>query len=345
MKAAVIHEHGDLDRIGVEDIAPPRPGPGEVVVEVRSAGLNHLDIWVRKGRPGMALAMPHVLGSDAAGVVVELGSEAVGLDIDSEVIIDPGLSCGHCEFCLRGQQSECVSYGILGMSRSGTFAERVCVPARCLHAKPTHLTWDEAASLPLAYMTAWRMLQTRAKLAPGETVLIHGIGGGVALAALQLCKIVGAVVIVTSSSDEKLARASELGADHTINYQATKDVAQAVKEITGGRGADISVNSVGAAGWTIDFHALRRGGRIVVCGVTTGASAPTNLQALYWKQLTVLGSTMGSHEDLRQLLTVVQATGLRPVVDSVHLLDHARQATQRMEEGRQFGKIALKVGD
>jgi NADPH:quinone reductase-like Zn-dependent oxidoreductase len=265
--------------------------------------------------------------------------------VDSEVVIDPGLSCGRCEFCLRGQQSECVSYGILGMSRHGTFAERVCVPANCLHAKPESLSWDEAAALPLAYMTAWRMLHARANLVPGEMVLIHGIGGGVALAALQLCKIIGAGVIATSSSDEKLDRAAALGADHTINYKKTDDVAAAVKDVTAGRGADVSINTVGAAAWPIDFHALRRGGRIVVCGVTTGATAPTNLQTLYWKQLTAMGSTMGSHEDFRQLLGVVEAGGLRPVVDSVYPLSRATEATQRMEEARQFGKIVLKVSE
>jgi NADPH:quinone reductase-like Zn-dependent oxidoreductase len=343
MKAAVICKHGDLDCVRVDEVPDPRPAEDEVILEVRSAALNHLDIWVRKGRPGMGLPMPHVVGSDAAGVVAEVGSRVSSVEVGQEVMVNPGVSCGVCEFCLRGQQSECSSFGILGLSRPGTFAERVAVPAGNAHPKPPHLDFDEAAALNLDHLTAWRMLMTRARLAPGEAVLIHGIGGGAALAGLQWCKLIGAEVIATSSSDDKLARARKLGADHTINYRAVQDVAKAVKEITSGRGVDIAFDAVGAATWPLDLAAVRRGGRIVICGVTSGAMAETNLQRLYWNQLTILGSTMGSAEDYRQMVVAVNASRLKPVIDSVEPLDRAKEAMGRMERGEQFGKIVLRV--
>lgn len=343
MKAAAIQEHGGVDKITVLEMDDPKPGRDEVLVDVRAAALNHLDLWVRQGHRALKLAMPHILGSDAAGVVAEVGEDVRGVDMGAEIVIDPGLSCGVCEFCLRGEQSECVSYGIVGMNRAGTFAERVAVPARCIHAKPSHLSWEEAAALPLAYMTAWRMLLGRAKVIPGETVLIHGIGGGVALAALQLCAHLGAKTIVTSSSDDKLERAGALGAKHAINYKSTEDVAKAVLDRTDGRGADIAFDTVGSATWGVNFDALRRGGRIVICGVTSGRKAETNLQQLYWKQLTAMGSTMGSHEEFRQLLAFVETAGLEPVIDSVHPLADAAQAAARMEAGEQFGKIVLRI--
>lgn len=345
MKAVTIHEHGGLECVRVEEIAEPRLGNNEVVLKVLAAALNHLDIWVRKGRPGLVVEMPHVLGSDAAGVVTEIGKGVTGLHVGDEVILNPGLSCGSCEFCQRGEQSQCVTFGIVGMTRPGTFAERVAVPAANVHGKPPHLRFEEAAALALAHGTAWRMLMTRAKLSAGETVLIHGIGGGVALAALQLAKLVNAEVIVTSSSDEKLARAGELGADHIINYASAADVAGRVREITSGRGVDVAVDTVGAATWPIDFSAVRRGGRIVLCGVTSGAAAETDLRKLYWNQLTLLGSTMASQEDFRRMVRAVTTARLTPVIDSVEPLDRCREAMARMERGDQFGKIVLTVPD
>ena len=336
MKAAVIHEHGGLEQIRVEEIPEPKAAPAEVVLEVRASALNHLDVWVRNGRPGLALEMPHVLGSDAAGVVVERGLGVDNVCVGDEVLLNPGLSCGSCEFCTRGEQSECLTFGIVGLTRPGSFAERLAVPAANLHPKPAHLTFEEAAALPLASVTAWRMLMTRARLRPGESVLIHGIGGGVALAALQLAKLADAAVIVTSSSDEKLARARTLGADHAVNYKSSPDVADEIRDITSGRGVDIVIDSVGAATWAIDFSVVRRGGRIVLCGVTTGGAAETNLQSLYWNQVTVMGSTMGSHDDFRQMLRAVTAARLKPVVDLVEPLTRCPEAIGRMENGDQF---------
>ncbi len=342
MKAIVITEHGELDKVKLADIAKPGPAAGEVLIQIKSAALNHLDIWVRKGRRGVTLSMPHVLGSDGAGVVSEIGAGVEGIAVGDEVLINPGLSCGKCEFCRRGEQSECVSFSIVGMGSQGTFAEYVAIAAGNVYRKPGHLSFDEAAALPLAYVTAWRMLMTRAELKPGQTLLIHGIGGGVALAALQLAKLAGAVVIVTSSSEGKLKRAEQLGADYRINYK-TSDVTSTVRDITGGRGVDVVLETVGAATWPVDFACVRRGGKIVICGVTGGPTADTNLQALYWNQITVMGSTMGSNDDFRGMLSAAAAVKLKPVIDSVFPQDKFREAIQRMEQGAQFGKIILKI--
>lgn len=344
MKAAVIFENGDVDCIRYEEVPEPAVGPGEVLIDVHGAALNHLDIWVRKGRPGLELPVPHILGSDVAGVVVEVGENVDHLRPGDEVLANPGLSCGQCEFCRRGEQSECISFGIVGMTRPGTFAERVTVPAVNVFPKPAHLSMAEAAALPLAYVTAWRMLMSRAHLVPGETVLIHGIGGGVALAGLQLSRLAGARVIVTSSSDEKLMHAREFGADECVNYANNPCLGDAIRDLTGGRGVDIAFDTVGAATWSVNFKAVRRGGRIVHCGVTTGAETAVNISQLYWNHLVVMGSTMGSDGEFRQMVAAVAASHMRPIVDSVHPLNRVREATQRMESGDQFGKIVLVPG-
>lgn len=342
MKAAVIHEHGGAEVLKVEDIDEPKPGRGEVVVDVTSAGLNHLDIWVRKGRPGVTMKMPHVLGSDGAGVVSAVGEGVRRPKEGEQVVISPGISCGRCEFCGRGQQSECLEFGIIGLHRPGTYAEKVAVPAENCHPRPAHLTDQEAGVLTLAHVTAWRMLVTRAQVRPGETVLIHGIGGGVALAALQIAKMMGAEVLVTSSSNQKLSLAKDLRADHTLNYKDA-DVTEWVQSETSGRGVDVAIDAVGAATWPLDIRCVRKAGRVVICGVTTGPTAETSLQALYWNQLTLMGSTLGSHEDHRQMFRAVAANGLKPVVDKDFPLSEVRQATEWMEGEKQFGKIALRV--
>jgi NADPH:quinone reductase-like Zn-dependent oxidoreductase len=341
MKACVIQKHGGLECVSLQTVPKPEPAAGEAVVRVHAASLNHLDVWVRKGGR-FNLPMPHVLGSDAAGVVEALGPDVHSPQVGDEVVLNPGLSCGVCEFCRRGEQSECESFAIMGASRPGAFAEYVAAPAVNWLPKPAHLSFEEAAALPLAHVTAWRMLMTRAALRPGETVLIHGIGGGVALAALQLSKLTGAQVIVTSSSQEKLDRACQMGADHAINYKE-QDVVAVVGEFTHGRGADVIVDTVGAATWPLDLGAARRGGRIVLCGVTTGAEAPANLRTIYWNQLQVFGSVLGSHEDFRLMLRAVEATEMKPVISCVEPLDRAREAMTLMEQGAQFGKIVLRV--
>jgi len=342
MKAAAISEFGGLDVLHVTDVKEPTAAPGEVVLRVLCAGMNHLDIWVRRGRPGSQLQMPHVLGSDAVGVVTAVGEGVPSPKVGERVIVYPGLSCGQCEFCRRGEQSLCVNYGFVGLVRRGTFAERVAVPANNCYSKPPHLRDEEAGVLALAHVTAWRMLMARAQIKPGETLLIHGIGGGVAIAALQLAKMTGAEVLVTSSSDEKLSHAALLGADHTIHY-ANENVVEQVLRITEGRGVDVALDAVGAATWPLDISCIRKGGRTVLCGVTTGARAETDLRSFYWNQLTAMGSTLGSAEDFRQMLRAVTVNKLKPVIDTVLPLEKAREAMERMETAGQFGKIALRV--
>jgi NADPH:quinone reductase-like Zn-dependent oxidoreductase len=342
MKAVYICEFGGPEKVQVGECATPEPGPGEVRIRVRAAALNHLDVWVRRGRPGAALGQAHVLGSDAAGTIDRIGPAVTGLSTGQEVVLLPGVSCQHCEWCLRGMHSECPQYKLLGFQLEGTCAEYVLVPAANVAPKPAHLDWTEAAALSLAHLTAWRMLYTRADVQAGETVLIHGIGGGVALAALQWCGLTGATAIVTSSSDEKLARAARLGAAHGINYKSG-DVAAEVRKLTGERGVDVALDSVGAATLAASMGSVRRGGRIVTCGVTGGAKAELNLQQLYWNHISLLGSTMGSQEDYRRMLRLVAQAKLRPVMDRVYPLEQYREAVQRMEAGIQFGKIALTV--
>jgi NADPH:quinone reductase-like Zn-dependent oxidoreductase len=342
MKAAIIREYGGLDKVNVEEVENPKPGTGEVLIRVKSAALNHLDIWVSRGRPGAKKNGPHILGSDASGIVAEVGAGVKGISVGGEVLINPGLSCGGCEYCRRSEQSECASFDIIGLGHQGAFAEFVVVPAANVFPKPKHLDFNEGAALPLAYVTAWRMLITRAGLTPGQTVLIHGIGGGVALAGLQLAKLAGAVAIVTSSSDDKLEKAQKLGADHIINYK-NKNVATSVRDITVNRGVDIVFDTVGAATMPMNFDVVRRGGKIVICGVTTGPKVELNLQALYWNQLSILGSTMGSDDDFLKMLFAINAAKLKPVVDSVFPLAQVREAMARMETGTQFGKIVLKI--
>lgn len=342
MKAAVIREHGGPEVVNIEDIPAPKAGPGEVVVEVRAAALNHLDVWVRQGGRHQ-LEWPHVVGSDAAGTVVALGASVGGVAVGDEVVVNAGLACEHCEFCRRGEHSMCADYRIIGMHRPGTFAERVAVPARCVAPKPTNLDFIRSAALGIAHTTAWRMLFTRARLRPGETVLIHGIGGGAALAALQFVVSAGGRAVVTSSSEAKLKRAQEMGAATGINYKTTEDVAEAVLAATGGRGADIAFDAVGAATWALDFDAVRKGGRIVICGVTTGATASIDLQQLYWNQLTILGSTMGSDDEFRRMISTVKTAGIEPVIDNVMALQNVQEAESHLEAGEQFGKIVLTV--
>lgn len=345
MRAAMIHEYGPVERIVVEEAPRPTPGPGEALLQVRAAALNHLDIWVRLGRAGAGLPMPHVLGSDAAGVVAELGHGVRGLAEGDEVVLYPGIACRSCEACLRGEQSECPQFSVVGLGRAGTFAEYVAVPAVSLHPKPHTLDFPQSSALGVAYLTAWRMLVSRARLLPGESVLIHGVGGGVALAGLQIAKMLGAQAIVTSSSDTKLSRAVELGADRVIHYGRAEDVTAEVLDITEGRGVDVALDAVGAATWPVDLAAVRKGGRVVLCGVTTGAEAPANLRTIYWNQLTVMGSTAGSDAEMRALLRAVDANLLEPVLDSVVPLEEARAATERMERGEQFGKLVLEIGN
>jgi NADPH:quinone reductase-like Zn-dependent oxidoreductase len=317
MKAIRIHEDGGPEVLRYEDVPDPVPGEGEVLIELRAASLNHLDVWIRKGMP--SVAKPRILGADGAGVIA---------GTDERVVINPGIMND-------GKMH------IVGETMDGTHAELIAVPRDFVHPIPGGLSFEEAAAFPLVFLTAYRMLVTRAQLHEGEWVLIWGIGGGVATAALSIAKALGAQVIVTSSSDEKLARARELGADVAVNH-ATGDVVAAVKSATGG-GAHVIVDDVGEATWKRTLEAARAEARIVVCGATSGPNPPAALHRLWWKQLSILGSSMGTPEDFKGVYDLIAAGRARPVVDRVFPLAEARAAHERLEAGEQLGKIVLAI--
>ena len=324
-----------------EEVPTPAPGPGQVLIGLRAAALNHLDLFVRTGQtPGVTL--PHIGGADGAGVVLANGPGSARYPVGTRVFFDPGLSDGTCDYCARGEHSLCDRWEILGEHRDGTFAQAVVMPEINLRPIPGELSFEEAAAFPLVFLTAWRMLMTKARVIPGESVLILGIGGGVALAALQIAKHAGARVFVTSSSAEKLQRAQALGADVLINHRET-DFSKEVWRITEKRGIDVIVDNVGAATWDRSIRALARGGRLVICGATSGPKPEEDLRRLFVKQVTIYGSTMGTRHDWAQLNRLLAAKTLRPIVDRVFTLEQAAEAQRRMEEQEQFGKIVLSI--
>ncbi len=344
MLAAVIRGYQGPAGVSVEDV--PRPvveGPHDVVVALRAAALNHLDLFVLKGLPGVTHAFPHIIGGDGAGVVEAVGSAVSRVKPGDRVLINPGLSCGECPPCRAGEHSLCLTYRLLGEHVAGTFAEAVRVPEVNVHPAPAAASWEACAAFGLVTLTAWRMLTTRANLRPGETVLIWGIGGGVALAALDIARRLGARVIVTSSSDDKLARARELGADEGINYR-TADVAREVRRLTGRRGCDVVVDSVGEQTWETSTRVLGRGGRLVTCGGTSGPMVTTDVRRMFWYGHSLLGSMMGNWREFEEIVGLFGRGDLAPVVDSVYPLAEVRPALERMAAGGQFGKIVLRIG-
>jgi NADPH:quinone reductase-like Zn-dependent oxidoreductase len=317
VKAIRIHEDGGPDVLRYEDAPDPEPGDGDVLIELRAASLNHLDVWIRKGLP--SVPKPRILGADGAGVIA---------GTDERVVLNPGIL-------------ENGKMHIVGETRDGTHAELIAVPRDYVHPIPDGLSFEEAAAFPLVFETAYRMLVTRARLQPDEWVLVWGIGGGVATAALALAKALDARVVVTSSSDEKLARATELGADAVVNH-ASDDVVAAVKEVTRG-GAHVVVDDVGEATWKRSLDAARAEGRVVVCGATTGPNPPAALHRVWWKQLSILGSTMGTPDDFRGAYDLIAAGRARPVVDRVFPLAEARAGHERLERGEQLGKVVFSI--
>ena len=318
MKAIRIHEDGGPEVLRYEDAPDPEPASGDVLIELRAASMNHLDVWIRKGLP--SVPKPRILGADGAGVIA---------GTDDRVVINPGIigSDGKTH--------------IVGETMNGTHAELIAIPRDYVHAIPDALSFEEAAAFPLVFVTAYRMLVTRARLQEDEWVLVWGIGGGVATAALTIGKALGARVVVTSSSDEKLERARELGADATVNH-SSEDVVAVVKEVTAG-GAHIVVDDVGEATWRRTLDAARPEGRVVVCGATTGPNPPAALHRVWWKQLSILGSTMGTPADFRAVWELIDSGRVRPVVDRVFPLADARAAHERLEAGEQLGKIVLSI--
>jgi NADPH:quinone reductase-like Zn-dependent oxidoreductase len=344
-----MHGHGDLSRLAVADI--PRPelrADADVRVQLHAAALNRLDLWTLEGLPGLSLKFPHILGADGAGVVEAVGRAVSSAAAGDRVMINPGIACYRCEYCGRGDHPLCERYGILGEHLPGTLAEYVVVPEQNvvrvpdLPAGQAPLSWAEAAAFSLVTLTAWRMVAHRARVKPGEAVLIHGVGGGVSGRALEIAKLLGAVVVVTSSSDEKLERARALGADVTVNY-TRDDVAKATRAALGRRSVDVVIENVGEATWDLSLRLLGRGGRLVTCGATTGPRVTIDVRRLFWYQWDILGSTMGGLDEYREVVGLLEQGKLRPVVDAVYPLDDGVAAVERLARGEQFGKVAIEI--
>ena len=344
MRALTISAHGGLEQLQYrEDIPVPElRTPTDVRVRVAAAALNHLDLFVMPGLPGITIKPGWVMGGDGAGTIDQVGDGVTGLSVGDTVIINPGISDRTCAYCLEGDHPLCIRYGILGEHHPGTMAEYVVVPAVNVRTIPAGTDMAVAAAFSLATLTAWRMVVSRARVAPGDQVLIWGIGGGVALAALQIAKMRGARVWVTSGSDEKLERARGLGADETINH-ATEDVAKTIRARTGKRGVDVVIDNVGEQTWTRSLGALGKRGRLVTCGGTSGPMAETDIRRLFWNQWTIMGSTMGNDAEYDAITDELRAGRLIPPIDSVHELRDGVRAFERMASGRQFGKIVVRI--
>ncbi|MBI2266654.1 MAG: zinc-binding dehydrogenase [Armatimonadetes bacterium] len=341
MRAVVVREHGDVDRLLFEEIETPRALPGEVLIEVRACGLNHLDLWVRKGVPGHRFPLPLIPGCDIAGVVRALGPGVTGIEPGLDAVVSPGVSCGKCRACLYGNDNLCRHYGILGETRHGGYAEFASVPFVNVIPKPARLSFEEVAAIPLVFLTAWHMLVTRAGLRPGEDVLIHAAGSGVGSAAIQIAKLWGARVLATAGSLEKLEKARALGADELIPYRE-EDFTEAVRRLTGKRGVDVVLDHVGGDTFSGSVACLAKGGRLITCGATSGADIKLDLHRVFFKSLSILGSTMGSKAEVLEVFRFVEQGKLKPVIDRVIPFTSVRDAHRLLDERGAFGKIILK---
>jgi len=339
MTAMVLREHGGPEVLQLEQLAVPEPGPGEVRVRVHAVALNHLDVWTRRGGPAFKVEFPHRLGADIAGVVDALGAGA-SATVGAKVVVQPGVSCGRCAACLGGHDNLCRRYSILGEHRQGGYAEYVVVPEVNLAPYPERLDFSQAAAVILPFLTAWQMVVHKARVAPGDVVLVHGAGSGIGVAAIQIAKLHGARVIATAGTDDKAARARALGADVAINY-VTTDFAAEVRALTDKRGVDAVIEHVGGNVFAASIRAVRNGGRIITCGATAGFHPAIDLRHIFFRQIEVLGSTMGSKADLLAVLSHVAAGRLAPVVDRVMPLAEAAEAHRLLENRAAFGKLVL----
>jgi NADPH:quinone reductase-like Zn-dependent oxidoreductase len=342
VKAIVFEKHGGPDVLRYADAPDPVVNANEVLVRVKACALNHLDLWVRRGLPGVAIPLPHIPGSDVAGEVAEIGAGVTTVRPGQKVVLAPGVTCGTCPACISGHDNRCRSFTNLGYMVDGGCAEFVKVPeVNCL-LYPENLSWAGAASIPLVFQTAWHMLLVRAELQPGEDVLILGAGSGVGTAAIQIAKFFGARVIATAGTPEKLAKATELGADHVINHK-TQKIREEVRRITNKRGVDVVFEHVGTATWDDSLASLAYAGRLVTCGATAGYDAKLDLRVLFAKQLSLLGSYMGTKSDLHSVMRLVATGRFRPIVDRIFPLKEAAAAHQYLESGAQFGKVVLAI--
>ena len=339
MKAVRFHEHGDTSVLRYEDVPDPRPGRGEVVLAVRACALNGLDLYARAGGLEQAIALPHISGADIAGEVVEVGEGVARVEPGDRVLVNPRFFCGRCRNCLRGEQTGCVDYRVMGWHRPGGYAEHVAVPESNVELIPEGLSFPEAAAVPMAFTTAWRMLFSRAGLGPDETILVLGASGGVASAAVQLARAAGARVLATTRP-EKMDRVRELGADAVIDY-TTEPVASRVLDLTDGRGVDVLVQTQGGDTWREGLECMARFGRIAVCAAVQGASPPEDLGTIWWKQLTIVGSTGGTPLEFAHVVSQLRAGRIRPVVDVVYPLAQAAEAQAAFGRHAHVGKVVL----
>ncbi len=340
MKAIRIHEHGGLEKLVYEDVPVPAVGPNDVLVEVKATSINHLDLWVRQGLPGIKFPLPMIPGVDAAGIVADAGSEVHHVRRGDRVVVAQGISCGHCRQCLNGQDNLCKDYRLIGEDRDGGNAQYIAVPSRNILALSERVSFESAAATALVFLTAWQMLVDRANVRPGEDVLIHGVGSGVGSAGIQVARMMGARVISTTSSETKAGKARELGADEVINYR-TQNVLSETRRLTDKRGVDVVFDHIGAAVWDDSIKALAKGGRLVTCGATSGYEAKTDLRYIFYKQIQILGSTMGKKGDLQKIFKLVERGIFKPVIDRVLPLADAREGHRVVEAGEQFGKVVM----
>jgi len=342
MKAIVYSEHGGPEVLRYTDAPEPSIDAYEVLVRVRACALNHLDLWLRRGIPGVPIPLPHIPGSDIAGEVAKVGEKVKGIKVGERVLLQPGISCGHCAQCLAGEDNKCREYTLFGQMVDGGCAEYVKSPAANVVPIPEGLSFEEAAAFPLVSLTAWHMLITRAQLKPAETVLVLGAGSGVGGAAIQIAKAAGARVIATAGTKEKVLKGKELGADSMILH-SENDIAKETKRMTNGRGVDVVFEHVGQATWEQSVRSMAAGGRLVTCGATTGYDGRIDLRFLFTRQLSILGSFMGSKAELFSALELLRRGLLKPIVDVVMPLAECAAAHQRLENREQFGKIVLRV--
>ncbi len=338
MKAVVFHEYGGVDKLRYEDVPDPAPQPGEALVRVKAVALNHIDIWERMS----SSPLPHISGSNISGEIAQLGDNVTGLKKGEQVVVFPSTSCGRCEACLLGRPTQCEQRQIIGNQTNGGYAEYVAVPAENIFSLPENLSFEEAAALPLAGSTAWHMLVSKGHVDATSTVLINGAGSGVSVYAVQLGKIFGAKVIVTTSTEEKAEKARDLGADHVINYRK-ENVPNAVKRLTNGHSVDIVIDHVGAATFNDSLHALRMGGKLVSAGVTTGKKVEFDISFLYRNEIIIEGSYVYTMGEFYQVLKMAREGRLKPVISQVFPLSKAAEAQRTMEEDKQFGKLILKI--
>ena len=338
MKAIRIHEFGGPEVLRYEDVPDPQPRKDQVLVRVKACAMNHLDIWVRKGLPGVKL--PHILGSDVAGEIVEIGEYVTGLKVGQRVLLAPMHFCNHCAKCVAGLQNQCPEFSVLGNAVDGGNCELIAVPAVNVIPIPDSLDFNQAASVPLVFLTAWHMLVARAGIRPGQIVLVLGANSGVGIAGIQVAKFFNCQVITTAGDDQKMAKARELGADHVINHYKQK-ISEEVRKITSKQGVDIVLEHVGPATWDESIRSLKPAGTLVTCGATTGPQVGIDLRFVYSRQLSILGSYMGTMGELHEVLKHVFSGHLKPVVDRIFPLKEARAAHEYMEKSQMFGKIVL----